>query len=63
MSKPKTKRNINIYLAKMGYKEVTDTRQTLTPITYRQLSQAYDLSTTYLQIIVNRLRNKYRPSA
>ena len=55
----KLKRNTKIYLEKLGYKKITDTEPTYVPVTYRELSQTYNLSITYLQIIVNRGKRRW----
>ena len=55
----KLKRNTKIYLEKLGYKKITDTEPTYVPVTYRELSTRYDLSITYLQIIVNRGKRRW----
>jgi len=56
----KSQRNQKIYLAKMGYRKLTDKKSTRKPQTYRELSQKHNLSITYLQVIVNRYRKRYR---
>ena len=56
----KSERNQEIYLLKMGYRKLTDKKPTRKPMTYRELSPKYNLSVTYLQVIVNRYRNRYQ---
>lgn len=60
MSIEKVKRNKQIWLSKMGYRKVFDTKPSRKPKTYRELSQKHNLSITYLQIIINGCRKKYQ---
>jgi hypothetical protein len=59
MLKPKTQRNIRIWLEKDGLESETSTEPTKTPKTFRKLSFDYDLSISRLLEIVNRERRAH----
>jgi len=45
----KTKRNEQIYLDKMGFKNVYDQKPSRKGMSFRELTKKYNLSTTFLQ--------------
>lgn len=55
----KTKRNLQIYLDKLGLDKPTDLKPVKSPKTYRVLSQEHDLSIKRLLEIVNKYKNLY----
>lgn len=63
MSNEKVDRNLQIYLQKTGRREVSDPENTVEPLTYRKLSEIYNLSIKRVLDIVNRERKKYEQSA
>lgn len=58
MAEEKTERNLSVYLDKMGYEKLSDTKPSRNPLSYRELIQKYDLSYSMLRIIINRFREK-----
>ena len=56
----KSERNREIFCLKDGYRKFSDTKPSRKTQTYRQLSPKYNLSITYLQIIVNRWRKRHQ---
>lgn len=54
------KRNVEIYKRKMGLKNENDTTRTYKPDTFRELSEEYGISVTWLQNIVKTERMKHK---
>lgn len=55
-------RNRQIYLDVMGYKDVTDTKPSVTPLSLREAGKKYGLSKDWIFRIKKRYRKRYDKS-
>jgi len=56
----KRERNEKIYCLKKGLASITAKKPTSKPLTYRELTKKYRLSTTRLQLIVRRMERRFK---